>query len=180
MAQPFLIGPPAFAPNARQALLKFKPGEEQPKLARELAGSVYARVRTAEPLVAVTLDPRKAVSAAGRSGVELTGALRTDAKGWRFVDVAVSIPDATDAGAGSASHGFSGVRVTAADGTALALGLETGEASVGAGRYAVKLTLGAVAKTGLAPATVTFWGTPLRQVEIPFALHDVPLGSEPK
>ena len=197
IAQPFLIGPPAFAPNARQALVKFKPGEEQPKLARELAGSVYALVWSApEPLATVTLDPKKTVEATGRAGTKLSAAVRTDANGKPVAAVTLSYPSDSVSPA-HAGHNLPGTmpdadgnrtclgaRVTDSGGAAFRLerieATREGETDGNGRRLVATMTLKLTAATDTAPATVTFWGTTLRQVEIPFALNDVPLGSEPK
>jgi hypothetical protein len=179
-------------PTLRQAVAKFKPGDAGPvKLARELSGSAYGLVRTPpEPLVAVALDPKKAVSAAGQANAEMTAALRT-ADGKTFVDVTLAFPPTTvdpvkpsDAlpdlkPTPGGNRTVLGVRVTDADGAAftLALAKQTSDFDRAGRRVVAKLSLELViAKDGpTVPAQVTFWGTTVRPVEVPFVLKDVPL-----
>jgi hypothetical protein len=179
-------------PNVRQAVVKLKPGAERTELARELTGSAYALVRSAvEPVAALTLDPQKPVVVTGQSGTEMTAAIRTDARGKRFVDVTLSfahsvdpvgprdeLPDGKPAARGG-NRTVSGVQITDADGAAFALALAGQESALDrfTRRIVVKLALEpVVAKDGpTVPARVVFWGTVIKPVEIPFALKDVPL-----
>lgn len=184
-----------FNPNVRQALVKFKPGEERPKLARELTGAAYGLVRAdVEPLATVTLDPQKTVTVTGKGDVELTAVIRKDAKGTMFADVTLSFPPLTVEPARTSdelpgvkptttgNRTVIGVRVTDATGAAFELGLvdQTGQSDFDRNgrRIVAKLTLEVVvAKDGpTVPAKVVFWGTTVKQVEVPFSLKDVPLG----
>jgi hypothetical protein len=179
--------------NVRQTVVKFQPGAERFAVARELTGTAYAVVRSAvEPVVTIALDPQKAVTVTGQAGTEVTAALRTDAKGKRFVDVTLSLahtvvnpvsthdelPDGKPAARGG-NRTITGVQVTDADGEAFALALANQESALNhaSRRIVVKLTVEpVVAKDGpREPARVVFWGTVVKPVEIPFALKDVPL-----
>src|SRR5207244_3204651 len=149
-----------------------------------------------EPMATVTLDPQKAVAVVGQAGVELTASMKTDAAGKKFVDVALSfsptaveparasdeLPDVKPAASGN-NQSVLGMRVTDADGRAfdLALANQASDFDRTGKRIVAKLTLELVlVKDGpTAPAKVVFWGTTVRQVEVPFALKDVPLVGGP-
>jgi hypothetical protein len=191
-------GAMTFAPNIRQAVVTFKPVAEPVPLVRELTGSAYGLVRSAvEPLATVTLDPQKAVAATGQAGVELTASVRTDAKGKKLVDVTLSFPPTpveparpgdelpdTKPSAAGGNRSWLGVRVTDAAGAAFQLALieQTSDFIPAGRRILVKMTLEPiVAKDGpTVPAKVVFWGTTVKQVEVPFAFKDVPLVGGPK
>lgn len=187
------IGGP-FQPNLRQAVVKFKPGEETPSSASELSGSVFGLVRgTPEPVATIKLDPKNAVTASGLAGVEMkSSAARTVANGRTFVDVTVSfVPPLVDAArpsdelpdvkpsATGGNRSVLGVRVTDANGAAFALSLVNQRSDFDGmnKRVVANLSLELILeKDGpTTPAKVTFWGTTIKPVEVPFVLKDVPL-----
>ncbi|MDY3552236.1 hypothetical protein R5W24_001316 [Gemmata sp. JC717] len=191
---PLEVGP-NFTPNARQSLVKLKTNASS---ASELTGSVYGLTRSGvEALAAAALDGDKTATGRGVSGVALTATPRTDAKGKRFVDVSTAyeplrvqparvsdeLPGAKLNAAGSNSSVL-GVRVTDADGNVFDLALPSQQSGFDpSGRQIIaRLTLELLDGKGSprAPATVTFWGTYTRLVEVPFVLKDVPLAGGSK
>jgi hypothetical protein len=178
-------------PNPREALVKFKPGEEPAQVARELTGTALGWVRSApEPLVTVALDPKKAVKATGRAGVELTATVRTEngkpvAEVWLAYDpLAVEPVRTTDSLSdvaterGSTNRTVHGLRVADADGRAFAPSLAASRSDfTWDKRIELKLTLALPVeeKGPTEPGKVVFWGTFAKPVEVPFALKDVPL-----
>lgn len=184
---------PGFKPNIRQAVVKFKPGEERATVARELTGSVVGLVRSAvEPLATVPLDADKAVTVTGQAGVELTASVRAGADGKQVAKVTLSFPPAAvdparpgeeltgvKPPAAGGNRTVLGVRVTDAAGAPfdLALAEQASDFDPTGRRIVVKLTLtlGAAKDGPTVPAKVAFWGTTPRPVEVAFALKDVPL-----
>jgi hypothetical protein len=180
-------------PNVRQAIARFKTGDEPSPLVCELTGSALVIMRTGvEPLATVPLDPKKAVVVTGRAGVELTASTSTDGSGKKFVEVTLkfapqtvdpvrasdALPDIKpDATGGNRS--VLGLRVTDDDGNAFPLALTTQQSDFDrtGQRIVARMTLEAVVtKDGPAdPAQVVFWGSTARPVEVPFTLKDVPL-----
>lgn len=190
---PLEVGP-NFTPNARQSLIKLKTGVP---VAAELNGSVFGLVRVGvEPLAAVALDGEKSVAARGTAGVELTATARAGEKGKRFVDAKVvyepqrvqpARPGDELTGTKLNPRGSNsttlGVRITDADGKAFDLALPNQQSTFDptGRRIVARLTPEVVGdKDAPAPATVTFWGSYARSVEVPFALKNVPLAGGPK
>lgn len=186
---PLEVGP-SFAPNVRQSLLVLKTGAGT---ATELNGAVFGLVRAGpEPLAVVALGAGKPTTVRGRAGVELTATVRNGEKGKTVVDVKIGyearrvqparqheeLVGAEMNAAGSNSTVF-GVRITDADGRAFNLGLLSERSAPDpTGRQVVaRLTLEPLAARDApaVPATVTFWGSYTRPVEVPFALTNVPL-----
>lgn len=184
----------AFTPNARQGLVRVKADGPPPAAVGELGVSLFGTVRTGiEPLSrAGELIPNKSAAGAGVAGVDLVMSYRPD--GRKFVaEVTLSydpktahpagvgddLPGTRGSGAGFGNHTVYGVRVTDAEGKPYVLGLSSGANQIDPGtrRVVMKLSLELHPdKDGHGPpATVTFWGTHARPVEVPVTLKDVPL-----
>jgi hypothetical protein len=187
--------PGAFRPNARQALVRFKPGEKPPAATAELEASLFGTVRCGiEPLSkAEKLQANTPAAGTGAGGVEMSVTYRAGANGRFLAAVelgydpnAVSpagagddLPGVRGGAAGLGNHCVFGVRITDADGKPFALGLTGGENRVepGGKRATMRLSLELHPdKDGQGPpAAVTFWGSYARPVEVPVRLKDVAL-----
>jgi hypothetical protein len=184
-------------PNARQALLRIKPGEKPVEVADELGVSLFAHVRSGvEPLAhARGLEPNKQVAGASSAGVELTVTYRKNGAGRLVASVELSFDKAVQyagvsdelpgapggAGAAVGNHTVHGIRIADADGKPYTLGLASGanQFDPTGKRVVMKLQLELhTNRDGQGPpASATFWGTAVRGVEIPVTLRDVPLTS---
>jgi hypothetical protein len=183
-----------FAPNPRQALLRFKAADEPPAAAKELDVSLFATVRSeVEPLsVARGLEPNAPATGTGPAAVEMTVRCGKNAAGKLTADVTLSfdrssvqsagvgieLPGVKGGGPGVGNHAVYGVRVTDADGKPFTLGLVSGASHPGRdGREVMILSLELHPDRGGqgVPTAVTFWGTYAKPVEVPVVLKDVPL-----
>jgi hypothetical protein len=185
----------SFAPNPRQAVLRFKPGEKPAAAAKELSVSVFATVRSGfEPLCTIKgLEANKRMTATGPGGTELAVTCSPNPAGRLIASVQLShhpqavqragvddeLPGTVAGGPGVGNSTVYGLRVTDADGKPYMLGLESGATfSDRSGKWVgVQTQLGLHAgKDGVgAPESLTFWGTYLKPVEVPVVLKDVPL-----
>jgi hypothetical protein len=185
----------SFAPNPRQAVLRFKPGEKRPDVAKELSVSVFATVRSGfEPLCTIKgLEANKRMTATGPGGTELAVNYAADSRGRLVAEVLLSydpqvvqqagagddLPGTVAGGPGTGNSTVYGLRVTDADGKPYTLGLRSGTTipdrsgrRIGT-RAQLELHAG---KNGVGPPeSLTFWGTYLKPVEVPVVLKDVPL-----
>jgi hypothetical protein len=187
---------PGFAPNARQVVVKLKPGERPSAALREFAGSVFGTVRSGpEALAAAELGDGKPAGTAD-AGVGLKAHLHQPGDGPTAVVVELAYergsvipaqpgevlgPAPGPAGGNRTLHGL---RITDADGKPFAA------SPVGVmnrldpnGRQmlvSLRLNLTPTEKGQGDPAAVTFWGSYSKPVEVPFALKDVPLGGGKK
>jgi hypothetical protein len=190
---------PGFTPNARQAVVRLRPGDAPPSRA-DLAGAIAGTVR-AGPEALVRLDGLKPGAAAEGShpaGVDLRAVVvRKDGRWELTADLLFDPTDVAAAGAGGDAPavpgaGFRDVRGAAR--TVLA-GLRVADADGGEyepvaiqsarpfradpGRISVRVVAVLHPKEGRPPtgdpSAVSFWGTYNRAVEVPFALAGVPL-----
>jgi hypothetical protein len=179
----------AFRPNARQAVVGFKPGGAPPLAARELSVSVLGTVRSGvEPLARAALEENRPATADGAGGVELTVRTFKTADGKLGASVTVGYDrgsvEAAGVGVelpgvkGGGNHAVHGVRITDAAGRPYTLGLVGGSSRPGRlGRQEVTLSLELhPPKDAGPPDAATFWGTYAKPVEVPVVLKDVPLG----
>ena len=186
-----------FTPNAMQAVVRVKSGEKKPEVVNALGVSLFATIRGGvEPLCqAGGLKANgPAVAGTGVPNVGLGVSFTRDGNGKLVAEVELSYdPQAVHparvsdelAGArggtapGFGNHTVHGLRVTDADGKPYGLGLSGGTSQFEpAGKRIVqKLKFELVPeKDGHGPpATVTFWGSYARPVEVPVLLRDVPL-----
>jgi hypothetical protein len=184
-----------FTPNPRQAVVRFRPGEQPPAVAKELAVSVFATVRSGvEPLCRVKgLEAGKSSRATGAGGSELSVSCAAGANGRLVATVHMSydlaavhqagvgddLPGTVAGATGTGNATVYGLRVTDADGKPYTLGLQSGATTSDRGgkRIGTRAQLELRApKDGLGPPdTLTFWGSYSKAVEIPVVLKDVPL-----
>jgi hypothetical protein len=192
------LGPAAsggYTPNSRQAFVRFKGDGKPPVAAKELDVSLFATVRSEiEPLsVARGLEPNASATGTGVAGVDMTVRYGKNADGKLVADVTLTfdrnsvqsagvgaeLPGVKGGGPGGGNRAVYGVRVTDADGKPFTLGLANGSGHSDrvSGREVMVLSLELHPdKAGQgAPATVTFWGTYAKPVEVPVVLKDVPL-----
>jgi hypothetical protein len=189
---------PGFTPNARQAVVRLKPGERTPATLREFAGSVFGTVRSGpEPLATAELDPGRLAAATG-AGVELRATLLKPVGGPAAVVVELSYdPSAVSPGNPQAAAGRRppdprqgvaaranpyGLQITDADGRPFtAYAVSASNRVVAAGRQMttiLRLNLTPAEAGQGEPDTITFWGSYDKPVEVPFALKGVPLGGK--
>jgi hypothetical protein len=185
-----------FAPNTHQAVISIKRGETVPEKIKELNCTLFAAIRTGnEPIsTAAGLLPNQIHTGVGGSDVEMTATYETDAGGKLVATVTleydskvvhpVGVADKLSgvkgvANLGPGNHTVYGILVTDKDGKPFDLGLRSGSNQLEAGgkRTVMTMTLELVPDRGgnELPATVTFWGTHERLVEVPINLKDVPV-----
>ncbi|MBX9581140.1 MAG: hypothetical protein K2X87_12595, partial [Gemmataceae bacterium] len=187
---------PGFVPNARQAVVRLRPGDAPPSRA-DLAGAVAGTLR-AGPEALVRLDGLREGAAAEGShpaGVDLRAVVvRKDGRWELTADLLFDPSDVAAAGGdapafpgagfrdvrGAARTVLAGLRVTDADGAEyepVALQLAR-PFRADPGRIAVRVVAALHPKAGGTPgdpSAVGFWGTYNKAVEVPFALAGVPL-----
>jgi hypothetical protein len=189
--------PGGFRPNPRQVAARFKPPEKPAESVKELGVSLFANVRTGiEPLaVAGGLERNKPAAGTGIADVGLSITYRKepdgklmasvevsyDARGLFPVGVGDELPGARPGtGIGVGNYTVNGVRVSDAEGKPYTLGLSSGSSQFDpTGRRVVhkmQLELHPDKEGHGPPASIAFWGTYSRQVEMPLNFKDVPLG----
>ncbi|MBA4189646.1 MAG: hypothetical protein C0467_16800 [Planctomycetaceae bacterium] len=187
--------PGGFRPNPRQAVIQFKPIEKSVNTAKELGVSMFATVRTGiEPLCQVRdLESGKAATGSAPSGVDISVTYATDSRGKLVASVHLSydmkaihaatvddtLPGMRGGAAGYGNHTVYGIRVADADGKPYMLGLGSGSNQIDPTNKRILLKLDLELhrdKDGQGPpASIAFWGTHAKSVELPVLLKDVPL-----
>lgn len=179
-----------FAPNVRQAVVRFKADEKSPDVVKELGVSLFAAARSGfEPLTQASgLELNRPSTGVGVPGIELTAVYNKAENGRLTATVTLSYDPLTvnpagmgdelqgaKDGAGPGNQTVYGLRVTDANGRPFALGLATGRHGFEAGnaRVAIQATLELHANKLGPPTAVTFWGSYARQIEVPVTLKDV-------
>jgi hypothetical protein len=195
---------PGFTPNARQVVVKLKPGERLPAALREFAGSVFGTVRSGpEVLATAELGDGNAAAATTVAGVGLRASLHQPEDGPAAVTVDLTYepgsvnpvnpgnalagrsglrdgPRTKEERAAAFNHTVYGLRVTDADGkpfTASPVTVTTSRTDP-TGRHMsmnLRLSLTPTEKGQGDPKAIAFWGTYHKPVEVPFTLKDVPL-----
>lgn len=187
-----------FKPNARQAVVRFKPGETPTTALKELNLAVLGTVRSGlEPLSEITgLKLNAMPTGRGIANVEFTirygqapdgkyAATATviyDRASVTPAGPGIDLPGTKPGKAGTGNQSIHGVRITDADEKPFTLGLLAASIQPDRqGRETMTLTLELHPdKNGHGPpATASFWGSYARPVEVPVVLKAVPL-SKPK
>ncbi|MFO0822688.1 MAG: hypothetical protein U0792_06140 [Gemmataceae bacterium] len=184
--------PGILKPNVRQAMIQFKTGDVAPKTAKDLDVSLFARVRTGmEPLCRIGDSKPEDGQRHGNSGVEISVLYGTnrDGKLTATVTLAYELKAVTAAGvaddlpgvrggAGFGNHTIFGLRITDANGKPYTLGLLNGSNQLAENARVVRtveLELHPEKEGHGPPATIAFWGTHAKTVEVPVSLKEVPL-----
>lgn len=181
-----------FAPSTRQAVLRVS-GVETPRVLKNLDLVIYATMRSGvEPLAQVReMKENQAVDATGQDAVLVATWTKegNPTKHWADVtlkydgktvqpatltDVIPGVKGTVNLGAGN--HTVSGLMVTDASGKPFDLGLVGSTEMRDKGVTTVKLTMELVPdRNSGPPASVTFWGTHEKQVDVSVRLVDVPV-----
>lgn len=181
-----------FVPNARQAVVRLRPGEKPTAALEEFAGSLFGVVRSGIEPAAVAAGLVEGTPAIGisRVGVDLRASLRKGVTRYELeVELAYEPGSVQPAGLGDrlpaadgpgpGNYTFNGVRVTDADGKPyFASGSAQYRRLDPTGRRTVlsmKISLTPTRSGQKPPSAVTFWATSGKPVEVPFTLRDVPV-----
>lgn len=191
---PGMISGGGFEPNARQIVVRLRPGEKPTAALEEFAGALFGVVRSGIEPAAVAAGLILSTPAVGvsRVSVDMRATLQKENNRYEL-EVELAYEPAmvqpaglgdrlpTTGGTGPGNYTFNGLRVTDADGKPyFASGTAQYRRLDRTGRrtaLTMKISLTPSRAGQGPPSAVTFWATSGKPVEVPFTLRDVPINA---